>query len=733
MRRIYRHLVPIRVPLVIVIAATILTLRVPQIQELFSVSVAMLGNDVDSMARTPRAEQAWMLASATLLALSVWYSARTLLRFDVVRSDTAPFGHANAAYREWAPRILATSVTLVVAVGFIGARGDAGTRLQCALVVLAGGLVVGLFSWVRRDVFELVRPGSMKRAKDETYPIAEWRCHVEWKVWWSVIAAYVAVVFVSCTSQACMTEVAGIFGPLSTLMVLAAFFVGATTPLVLWASYRRAPVFLLLLLWAIGWQKAGYVDNHAITTTAAGVQLSEITQRIDTWLTNTECRTAYLVSAEGGGIRAAAWTALVLARLDRELRASGKPPLADCLVGASGVSGGSLGLAAFVAGGQVVRAHLGSGNDESNCAKQKQEEREDEGELECRLIYMLTRDFMSPTLAAMFTSDQAQRLIPKLPLPDRGKALESAFSRAFSTAFRMRLDDRANPFGEAFAFSRLYPDSGRDWTPILLLNTTDVRTGARIIQSGVSFLKDEHGAEKTGRFPAAEDLRDWLLPTNEEVTLLGAVHNSARFPYISPAGTVKSKPKRQLVDGGYFENSGATTLLDLLRLFRDRKSVNARPWEGAIIAVHISNDPALVRGDRAQPAVSIEAASVNDKHEAAYGEIMPPPLTLLNTRDARGEYARRMLQRSIEEMNSKTSEKPRDEFVWQPLTERAGGYPLPLGWRIGDLAICEMIVQYDQATNRSLRRENGIPVPAAPLQPVPSEHCPTKHVAALQH
>jgi hypothetical protein len=44
-----------------------------------------------------------------------------------------------------------------------------------------------------------------------------------------------------------------------------------------------------------------------------------------------------------------------------------------------------------------------------------------------------------------------------------------------------------------------------------------------------------------------------------------------------------------------------------------------------------------------------------------------------------------------------------------------------------------MIVQYDQATNRSLRRENGIPVPAAPLQPVLSEHCPIKQVAALLH
>jgi hypothetical protein len=47
------------------------------------------------------------------------------------------------------------------------------------------------------------------------------------------------------------------------------------------------------------------------------------------------------------------------------------------------------------------------------------------------------------------------------------------------------------------------------------------------------------------------------------ITLAQAVHNSARFPYISPAAlvsTTNGEPWDYLVDGGYFENSGAATL-----------------------------------------------------------------------------------------------------------------------------------------------------------------------------
>lgn len=67
-----------------------------------------------------------------------------------------------------------------------------------------------------------------------------------------------------------------------------------------------------------------------------------------------------------------------------------------------------------------------------------------------------------------------------------------------------------------------------------------------------------------------------------------ATLDSARFPYISPAGDVPSTtgaPRRLLVDGGYFDNSGAASLRDLLLA-----SDVAKP-KGTVQIVRIDGNP----------------------------------------------------------------------------------------------------------------------------------------------
>jgi hypothetical protein len=100
--------------------------------------------------------------------------------------------------------------------------------------------------------------------------------------------------------------------------------------------------------------------------------------------------------------------------------------------------------------------------------------------------------------------------------------------------------------------------------PILLLNTVRLEDGQRFMQSNV----------KT-KFPGVTDLLDPAYDTRR-LSLAEAVHNSARFPYVSPGGMVlgasegdkagKSKGPRlgRLGDGGYYESSGTGTLADLL-------------------------------------------------------------------------------------------------------------------------------------------------------------------------
>jgi hypothetical protein len=57
----------------------------------------------------------------------------------------------------------------------------------------------------------------------------------------------------------------------------------------------------------------------------------------------------------------------------------------------------------------------------------------------------------------------------------------------------------------------------------------------------------------------------------------------ARFPYISPEGLVAPNGKCRFVDGGYFDNSGAATLLDIVRAMRQ-----ASAELGAVDRVQIS-------------------------------------------------------------------------------------------------------------------------------------------------
>jgi len=692
-RTVARHLVVVRIPVLIVVIAGALY-SVPQIRELFSVSVAAVDAHGSVVHARVAKEGQWELftiwLSTALLGFSVWHSTRTLLRFNLVRGDEIVWGPPNPLFQTWAPRVLGAAIPLLVAGGFLGANGS-GARWWCAFAAFGGGVSVALVTAFRRPLLHMqsvVREGAAVDRDWSDAPKRTWIISVTMFVLVNALALW--------PSNAAMA--AQYCGPLPSLMLLAALFVMATSPLVFQATRKRVMIFALLLVWACGLQDIGrdWVDNHRISLASSDRTASpDSAIALDDYLARwPRCERAYFVSAEGGGIRAAAWTALVLARLDREL---GDHVFGDCLVGASGVSGGSLGLAAFVAGRQALRPGMPAGAD-NNCTGPA-DDTAIADELECRLAWMMTRDFITPTLVAMFTTDQLQRLLPTaqwVRLPDRGVALETAFARAFNLAFPGADGNGTDSaFGKAFAFSDLYrsapPSAKPRWTPVLLLNSTEVHTGRRVIQSGLEIPFDNEGASVD--FPAARILNAWTAP--HEVSLIGAVHNSARFTYISPAGTVRAgstnTPPVQLVDGGYFENSGATTLLDLVRLFRMK-----HPNIPAVV-IHISNDgQAVSRDDRlgvlpdtcpTAPAAHINATD----SERPFGEILPPPYALYMTREARGEYARKALQREV----------PSTDFAWMRLYEHAGGYPLPLGWRIGDCAMCEMIAQFHADANRS--------------------------------
>jgi hypothetical protein len=142
-------------------------------------------------------------------------------------------------------------------------------------------------------------------------------------------------------------------------------------------------------------------------------------------------------------------------------------------------------------------------------------------------------------------------------------------------------------------FPKAHELGNRPWRPALLLNAMHQRTGRRIITS--------HLRIERQIFLDSWDLHD-LLKADMPASV--AAHNSARFSYVSPAGRLISRDRRAgdggrlgfLLDGGYFENFGATTALQLVRgAIGALGAENVRP-----IIVQISSDSALLERDRAR-------------------------------------------------------------------------------------------------------------------------------------
>ena len=133
-------------------------------------------------------------------------------------------------------------------------------------------------------------------------------------------------------------------------------------------------------------------------------------------------------------------------------------------------------------------------------------------------------------------------------------------------------------------------------------------------------------------------------PAND-IRLSTAAHNSARFPLISPPGTVRNNSDQaivdRIVDGGYFENYGALSAKELAL------AVHAVAPQLSPLVVVISNDPddlldssddsdpaAVPRATRPTPQVQKARAQVSNG--TLITDISTPITTVVNDRTAHG-------------------------------------------------------------------------------------------------
>ena len=350
-------------------------------------------------------------------------------------------------------------------------------------------------------------------------------------------------------------------------------FVARRTPAV------RKMLLLLPLFGALAFGQFGCNANHGVRTLDPAPPAAErdLKRLFGSWYNSRKDRKAfkqypvYIVATAGGGYYAAYHAARVLARLQDQC-----PNFAQHVFAISGVSGGSLGAGVF----SSLVERFSPEQIPDQCGQSDATRYTDAVEA------YFKNDFLSPILFYALGADLVQRFLPfAVPAYDRALGLEYAIERAWSDVEPSQgLSAGPNPLQAPFRSRWVFEKS----PPALMLNTTRVNTGQRVLFSPFRLLTTEPAWSEAAQTP-------WQLGFTRDVPTSTAIGLSARFPIVSPAGDFEGaefdwslrshKRHISLVDGGYFENSGTATAMDLFAVLDAAVNENKLPISLRLIVI----------------------------------------------------------------------------------------------------------------------------------------------------
>lgn len=495
-----------------------------------------------------------------------------------------------------------------------------------------------------------------------------------------------------------------VLGPVN--IVLIAFAMWTLSALVISATKTRIPVFTLLAIIVIANWSFGLNDNHPIRRVPRSEPVNPILVdnafygwwNIRPDLDEYDDYPVILISSEGGGIRAAFFTAVVLARIvDRCPRA------ANHIFAISGVSGGAVGAAIHAA---AMKARPPDFNNRK-CDFSKGPP----GPYENAYRSILTDDHLSPLLIRMLSTDAMQQPLP-FPIDsfDRQLGLELSLERSFDRVFK----------SDVFAQSlyQLVPTATTPAVPYLLLNTTRVENGSRFTISPIYFQTDQ----SSGR-------DDWhAVDYLEAPSVVIAALTSARFPIISPPGYYRDRAvveadgkwvedknyhgkKHRYVDGGYFDNSGVPTLLELYRAMVDGRNYRDMAQNQKTFSIHtlyIGNAPSCDITAASGTARACNYEVNESSYSGLFSDIAGLFETSINVRDARVAYGVAQFEAEIDNQSSMHQIKEMPTKKPGMLDSRGRvqmldrGISTPLGWLLSHRAASELASQLDPSDQLGL-------------------------------
>ena len=423
------------------------------------------------------------------------------------------------------------------------------------------------------------------------------------------------------------------------------------------------------------------------------------------------CPPALIVSAEGGASRAAFAAATAVGELlDRAGKfpdAQGREIApARRIFAISGVSGGAFGAATIRT---ALADSLGRGQSGPPCLRPPNEwfaplAGDVKTSWRACLQALVSGDYLTPAFVGLAFRDNFSPPNPfsggsPLVPDDRAALVERAFERHYDHIVRGEIPSFSGQVLEDLAASGQEMESGLRsrfgfvaeklsppgaWLPLLLLNGTSVNTGARIIASDLISTRAApespgHPAGRVSLYSAAFDLLEMLsnpCPVDKvqgrscatahegaadepgarsgpDIRLSTAAMLSARFPIISPAGIIRAQGAMstgdRVVDGGYFENAGLTTAMDVARELMRLGIVPVVLW--------VRNNPSAEAGDPHTVAEPFppRAAGTPDLGpanppglESVFGVVATPVDALEKTRDGHAIDAANAAQEALE-------------------------------------------------------------------------------------
>jgi hypothetical protein len=628
-------------------------------------------------------------ASSLILGFQAWYWMRAALLARRRTTDAVWFSIREASAEEWAPRVLLLLSAVLSCTPLLHALlgdlpfADVSWLSMGASILLLTLLLFFLIN--RRDIASLRwrwTPAFLLRTRPTALLAGAPFGWVFALFLLGVSAAGVMIVgkapgFVERnlhTPTAALLALALVIGPLAMALQIARTAIDATGRLTIaylrWRGYamdgvgeytRRWPeplgVLLLLLLLYVpsgAWQdpcraRMRMIDGDGAATCRFAEPPADTPDprpTLDTALLEWAERhpapaegretPVIIVAAEGGASRAAVALLATLRMLDA--RTSGM--VGRHLFAISSVSGGSLGAVTYM---MALKGHA-----RSDGSLNWDDEKVTDG-----LRELARGDLLAASIATYFLNDTLARIAgPFWPYDDRGIALEHGFERHWTWTKGFAVPAERTTGGLLAAWR----DSPSP--PHLLLNGTDIESGGRVITSTLAW---------TSRDDLFSNSVDLLGELHADVPAATAVTNSARFPFISPTGTAgpagradsSAVPRRQILDGGIFENYGARTAAELARQVRIRAAALKLKLRPVVIVI---GDDADLRRDSVPPTLDdtivtcakrtpkpLDAATVKGRNAQSRGalELLAPLLGLLSSRQAHGADALTTLARNV--------------------------------------------------------------------------------------